>query len=82
MDLILFRLVQTSGPQQVLLQQRGNLVIGQPIVTVTTDSKSFLSLKWEELLQLQVQHDPTTTYKENNLQATYLPTDPSLPNTR
>jgi hypothetical protein len=36
-DMILFHSVQTSGSQQVLLQQRGNLVIGQPLVTVTTD---------------------------------------------
>ena len=34
MDVILIDSVQTSGSQQVLLQQRGNLMISQPLVTV------------------------------------------------
>jgi hypothetical protein len=55
--------VQTTG-QQILLQQRGNLVITQPLVT------------------LQVQQDPNSAQKENNINTTFFPTEQSTANMR
>lgn len=78
----MLRLVQTSG-QQILLQQRGNLVITQPVVTVSiSDMHTPIEMVTFVSLQLQVQQDTNSAQKENQINAARLPADPSAASSR